>query len=263
MTAMQKFDYQGRQLRAFADENGDPIIVAADLAAMLGYSSTKDMTRALEPDEKGGRLVPTPGGEQQMSVITEPGMYRAILQRQTGRMVDADQRAVIKAIQRWVTAEVLPAIRKTGSYSTVAHPVLPQDYASALRALASEVEERQRAEERAKQLEAPARSWDELASAKGDYSLRDAAQVLSRDHGITIGQNRLMDKIREWGLVDDRDRPYQQYVDRGLIRSRARTYEHPHTGERKAARPQLRITPKGLHEIRVRLARTNELALTI
>ena len=54
-----------------------------------------------------------------------------------------------------------------------------------------------------------------------------------------------MDRIREFRWVSDDGRPYQEYVDRGLLRSRARTYEHPHTGERKTARPQLRITTKG------------------
>lgn len=189
-----------------------------------------------------------------MTVINEPGLYDAVL----GSRVPG-----ARAFKRWVISEVLPAIRKTGSYGTVAQPALPQDYASALRALATEVEDRQRAEEYAKQLEAPAQSWTALADSKGDYSLRDAAQVLSRDHGITIGQNRLMEKIREFHWVSEDDRPYQEYVDRKLIRSRARTYEHPHTGERKAARPQLRITTKGLHEIRMRLASTNELALTV
>lgn len=254
MNAIVPFDFNGQQVRTLRDEHGDPQFVASDVAKILGYRDAEKLTRRLDPEDRGTRSVGTPSGDQLMTVITEPGLYDAVL----GSKVPG-----AREFKRWVIAEVLPTIRKTGTYSTVTHPALPQDYASALRALASEVEERQRAEERAKQLEAPARSWDELASAKGDYSLRDAAQVLSRDHGITIGQNRLMDKIREWGLVDDRDRPYQQYVDRGLIRSRPRTYEHPHTGERRTARPQLRITVKGLHEIRVRLATTNELALTV
>lgn len=254
MNAIARFDFNGQQVRTLRDEHGDPQFVASDVAKILGYATAKDMTRRLDPDDKGGRSVPTPGGSQQMTVINEPGLYDAVL----GSKVPG-----ARAFKRWVIAEVLPTIRKTGSYSAIAHPALPQDYASALRALASEVEERERAEEYAKQLEAPAQSWTALADSQGDYSLRDAAQILSRGHGITIGQNRLMDKIREFRWVSDDDRPYQEYVDRKLIRSRARTYEHPRTGERKAARPQLRITAKGLHEIRVRLAATNELALTV
>lgn len=140
---------------------------------------------------------------------------------------------------------------------------LPQDYASALRALASEVEERQRIEARAKELEGPAESWAALAEAKGDYDLRDAAQILSRAPGIRIGQNRLADKLREWRWTGENGRPYQPFVDRGLMFGRARTYEHPKTGLRVTAqRAQLRITPKGLHEIRLRLS-PNDLLLDI
>lgn len=132
---------------------------------------------------------------------------------------------------------------------------LPRDYATALRALAAEVEERERIQARAKELEGPAASWAALAEERGDYDLRDAAQILSRAPGIQIGQNRLADKLRDWGWTGENGRPYQQYVDRGLMFGRARTYVHPRTGERvPAKRAQLRITPKGLHEIRLRLS---------
>lgn len=253
MTAIVPFDFNGQQVRTLRDEHGEPQFVASDVAKILGYRDAEKLSRRLDPQDRGTRSVGTPSGEQQMTVINEPGLYDAVL----GSKVPG-----ARVFKRWVIAEVLPAIRKTGSYG-VARPELPQDYASALRALATEYEEHEKAKEYARQLEAPAQSWTALADSKGDYSLRDAAQVLSRDHGIEIGQNRLMDQIREFRWVSDDDRPYQEYVDRGLLRSRARTFEHPHTGERRTARPQLRITAKGLHEIRVRLAATNELALTI
>jgi anti-repressor protein len=51
-----------------------------------------------------------------MTVLTEAGMYQAILQRQTGRMADPTQKVAVKAFQRWVTHEVIPTIRKTGTY---------------------------------------------------------------------------------------------------------------------------------------------------
>lgn len=253
MTAMIPFQYGDREVRTVTID-GVPWFVASDVAKILSYRSAPDMTRRLDDVDKGYAKVRTPGGEQELTIISESGLYDAIFRSSAEGA---------KPFRRWVTGEVLPSIRKTGSYGSVARPELPQDYASALRALATEYEEHEKAKEYARQLEAPAQSWTALADSQGDYSLRDAAQVLSRDHGITIGQNRLMDRIREFRWVSDDDRPYQEYVDRGLLRSRARTYEHPHTGERKTARPQLRITTKGLHEIRVRIAATNELALTV
>lgn len=65
------------------------------------------MTRRLEEYEKGTRSVSTPGGEQQMAVITEPGLYSAIL---GSRIPEA------REFKRWVTHEVLPQIRRTGGY---------------------------------------------------------------------------------------------------------------------------------------------------
>jgi anti-repressor protein len=110
------FEYEGRQMRFLADDLGNPEVIAADLARALGHVDATHMLRSIDDDEKGLRLTETPGGEQQMTVLTEAGMYQAILQRQTGRMVDSTQKAAVKAFQRWVTHEVIPSIRKTGGY---------------------------------------------------------------------------------------------------------------------------------------------------
>lgn len=94
-------------VRAIRDENGEPMFVAKDVAVILGYRDAANMTRRLEEDEKGTRSVSTPGGEQQMAVITEPGLYSAIL---GSRVPEA------RAFKRWVTHEVLPALRRDGAY---------------------------------------------------------------------------------------------------------------------------------------------------
>ncbi|CEG89019.1 Phage antirepressor protein [Propionibacterium freudenreichii] len=112
------FDYSGQQVRFIDTDDGEPEIVATDLAKVLGYASAKDMVRSIDPDEKGGRLMPTLGGDQHVLTLTEAGMYQAILQRQTGRMANAEQRLVVKNFQRWVTHEVIPSIRKRGMYAT-------------------------------------------------------------------------------------------------------------------------------------------------
>jgi len=110
------------------------------------------------------------------------------------------------------------------------------------------------AEARVLELEPPARAWTSLADAAGDYSLRDAAQILARDHGVETGQNRLMDTLRVWQWVDAKDIPYQRVVDQGLLRQRPRSYEHPRTNVRALAKPQIRITAKGLERILTRLS---------
>ncbi len=93
-------------LRALLDENDEPLFVASDVAKALGYRMASDMTRRLDEDEKGTRSVRTPGGEQEVSVVTEPGLYNAIL----GSKVPG-----AKQFKRWVTHEVLPELRRYGA----------------------------------------------------------------------------------------------------------------------------------------------------
>ncbi|MGF6595153.1 BRO-N domain-containing protein [Pseudomonas sp. 2835] len=84
-----------------------PWFVANDVSAALLYSEASAMTRHLDDDEKGLSIVQTPGGEQEMLVINESGLYSAILR---------SRKAEAKRFKKWVTAEVLPAIRKNGRY---------------------------------------------------------------------------------------------------------------------------------------------------
>ena len=92
--------------------NGDPWLVGKDVAAALGYSNTKDaLARHVDNEDKRGSRIPTPSGAQEMTIINESGLYSLIL---SSKLPGA------KKFRRWVTAEVLPSIRKHGSYSTKA-----------------------------------------------------------------------------------------------------------------------------------------------
>jgi prophage antirepressor-like protein len=86
---------------------GEPWFVAKDVAEVLGYRMASDMTRRIDDDDKGTRLVRTPSGEQQVTIINESGLYASIL---------GSNKAEAKSFKHWVTSEVLPSIRKTGRY---------------------------------------------------------------------------------------------------------------------------------------------------
>ena len=96
------FNHLGNDIRVMT-EDGEPWFIASDVAGILGYRMASDMTRRLDPDEKGTRSVRTPGGIQEVSVINESGLYSAIL----GSKIEG-----AKAFRRWVFEEVLPSIRK-------------------------------------------------------------------------------------------------------------------------------------------------------
>lgn len=163
------FTYQDREIR-FTKEGG---IIAADLARILGYRDAEKLTRTLDEDEKGTQMVGTPGGEQRMSVVTEAGFYRACLNRQSGYIKDPEAQAFVKAFQRWVTHEVLPAIRRTGTYATRPQPQLSEDEIvhQALQITARRVEQLEA--DLAKALP-KANTWDALCSGRGAHSITDA-----------------------------------------------------------------------------------------
>lgn len=115
-TALQTFRFEDATIRAGLDD-GEPWFVAADVARALGYRNAPDITRQIDPDEKGTHLVRTPGGPQKMTTITEAGLYQIILKREAAYVKDPVARAMVTRFQWWVTHEVLPALRRTGSYS--------------------------------------------------------------------------------------------------------------------------------------------------
>lgn len=87
--------------------DGEPWFIASDICAALNHSNVSQVINRLYEDEKGIQTVDTLGGEQSTLIISESGLYSLIL---TSRKPEA------KAFKRWVTHEVLPSIRRTGSY---------------------------------------------------------------------------------------------------------------------------------------------------
>ena len=115
---------------------------------------------------------------------------------------------------------------------------------------------KQLAESKVLELEGPATAWEKLASAKGDLDVRDAAQVLCRDHNIEIGRNRLFRWLRENRWVDGNNRPYQDKVNQGLLTEKIGTFVIQRSAGEMLAPPQVRITAKGLQRLQSELAPT-------
>jgi prophage antirepressor-like protein len=108
------FDFEGRQVRIITDAQGEPWFVAADVLSTI--SLDRKALERLDDDEKGVNSIHTPGGIQEMTTVNEPGLYALVL---------GSRKAEAKRFKRWVTHEVLPAIRKTGSYAVPAMAALP------------------------------------------------------------------------------------------------------------------------------------------
>ena len=110
-TQLSTFNFESKSIRTLAINN-EPWFVVKDLCNAINISNYRDAIERLDDDEKGVALTDTLGGKQEMAVVSESGMYTLIL-----RCRDAVKKGSIPhRFRKWVTAEVLPAIRKTGKY---------------------------------------------------------------------------------------------------------------------------------------------------
>ena len=245
-TEISIFRREGVDIRVVSID-GEPWWVASDVAQALGYSATSAMLRSLDEDDKGVRDLHTPGGMQAVAIVSEPGMYSAILRSQASNAAD---------FKRWVTREVLPTIRKTGSYSDDVQREIPQDFASALREFAAEVEAHEHTKAALDVAQPRAEAWDSIVSAEGDYSVGDAAKILARA-GIATGPTRLFRQLQEirWTYrgSDGRPRAYADRVEKKYLSEKPSFHFHPGTGERVIDPPQVRVTVKGIDRLRQRL----------
>jgi len=116
------FNYGGFNVRTVV-QDGEPWFVAKDVCEILEIRNVSDALSKLDNDEKGIVSTDTLGGKQSLSHVSESGLYSLVM---------GSRKAEAKAFKKWVTSEVLPTIRKTGSYG-VAERTIPQNFTEALR----------------------------------------------------------------------------------------------------------------------------------
>ena len=105
--AVTPFVYDNSLVRTITLENGDPCFYAMDVAKVLEHTNVTMMVQNLDDDEKGVSKVYTPGGMQEIIILTESGLYTVLIR---------SNKPQAKPFRRWVTHEVIPQIRKTGGY---------------------------------------------------------------------------------------------------------------------------------------------------
>lgn len=191
-TTLDVFTYADQRVRTVLVD-GDPWFVAGDVAAVLGYSATAAMTRSMDEDEKGVQILHTPGGDQQVTVISEPGLYDAILR---SRVSGA------REFKRWVKHEVLPQIRRTGQYGSA----LPASFAEALELAAVQAREIEAREAELEAARPKVEAYDALMDSDGYYSMAAAARALG------VGRTTLFRRLRELNILQvGSNLPYRHY----------------------------------------------------
>ena len=111
-TGLQVFNFNEKESTPIRVQviNNEPWFVAKDVCQVLGIEKYRDAISRLDEDERGSVLVDTLGGKQQFTATNESGLYHLIFQ---------SRKPEAKRFRKWVTSEVLPAIRKTGRYETM------------------------------------------------------------------------------------------------------------------------------------------------
>lgn len=144
--------------------DGEPWFVGKDVAEALGYSnSRKALLDHVDDEDKGVTNCDTLGGNQNLTIINESGVYALIF---GSKLPNA------KKFKHWVTSEVLPSIRKTGSYN------LPGTYKEALQQLLIQVEENERLALENSEMKPKAEYFDDLVDRKLLTNFRDTAKEL-------------------------------------------------------------------------------------
>lgn len=227
MDDIQVFDNGiGGKLRGGMNEDGSIWFAARDVATALGFTNTNDLTRLLDEDEKGTRIVRTPGGDQHLSTITEPGLYHTLNLRRVGSIKDEATRANVKAFQHQVNHEVLPAIRRDGGYM-VARDESPEQTMARAVLIAQSTIERQKS--RIAELEPKAMFADAVAASDGTCLVGELAKMMTQA-GFKVGQNRLFAILRDDGYLgksgSNKNVPLQRYVEQGLFRIKETAITH-------------------------------------
>lgn len=205
------------QIRALVDAQGAPAFVAKDVCLALGIGKYRDAVSTIDADERGSVLVDTPGGKQQMTTVTEPGFYKLVMR---------SRKPEAKAFQRWVTHEVLPALRRDGG-CMVARDETPEQTMARAVLLAQQTIDRQKS--RIAELEPKALFADAVAASDGTCLVGELAKMM-RQNGVEVGQNRLFAMLREDGYLgnvgQNRNVPTQRAMDLGLFRIKETAVTH-------------------------------------
>ena len=199
--------------------DGEPWFVAKDVCDALGIRT--DTVRVILDDDEVAETNPNTigvAGGRNPLIVSEPGLYKLVLK---------SRKPEAKAFQRWVTHEVIPAIRRTGGYMVSVADETPEQTMARALLIARDTMDRQRAE--LEELRPKALFADAVAASDGTCLVGELAKML-RQNGVEVGQNRLFAMLREDGYLGksgcNRNVPTQRAMELGLFRIKETAVTH-------------------------------------
>lgn len=207
------------QIRTITDNDGI-YFVGKDVAQALGYSNQRDaLARHVDEEDKGVVKRDTPGGVQDVVTINESGLYSLVL---SSKLPSA------KRFKRWVTSEVLPALRRQGGYMLTGANETPEQIMA--RALKIADEALKRKDALIEEMKPKALFADAVGASDNTCLVGELAKML-RQNGVDIGANRLFKRLRNEGFLgkygSNYNVPTQRSMELGLFRIKEATIRHP------------------------------------
>ncbi len=230
MNNLQIFNFKGNSLRTVMI-GMEPWFVAKDICDVLTLSNSRKTLQTIETDEvTSSYVIDSLGRKQKMNCVNESGLYSLIMQ---------SRKPEAKKFKRWVTHEVLPSIRKTGSY------IIP-DKREHLLAMAVLEAEKIIKEQRLLLLEnnEKVEAFDTFLTAHNNQPMNVVAKSLG------MGRNNLFAILRESSIFMDNNTPYQRYMRHFVVIERIIPI-----GAEAIFKPQTFVKPSGVEFIRKLLAR--------
>ena len=227
MNNLQIFDSPDfGQIRTI-QQNGEPWFVGKDVADILGYQNgSRDVNRHVDEDDRQNYQNGTFESNRGLTIINESGLYSLIL---SSKMPKA------KEFKRWVTSEVVPAIRKTGGYIAGSENMTDAEImAKAVLVAQSTIRQR---DQRIKELESDVAAAkpkvlfaDAVSASDSTILIGDLAKIL-KQNGHPIGQKRLFNWMREQGYLikragADYNSPTQRAMEMGLFKIKETAISH-------------------------------------
>ncbi len=232
MNAIKTFSFGAAPVRVI-EINNEPWFVASDVGAVLQLTNVRSSVALLDDDEKGVSTIDTRGGLQEIGIVSESGLYTLILK---------SRRPEAKPFRKWVTSEVLPSIRKTGSYG---QPAIPQTYPELLRAYADECEARMALANQVK-VDAPKVAFaNDVLAADGEFLVGQVAYALSQKYMAFYAY------LRKIHAMTVKNEPCADFVYRGLFTRRLRPYIRENGSS--AVSITTYVTTKGVYWLHQRL----------
>ena len=218
----------------------------SDLCKVLGLTTPAKVAERLDDGVSSIHPISdSMGRTQHTTVVSEAGMYEVVIRSDRPEAVN---------FRRWITGEVLPAIRRTGGYNTASALKGPELLARAVLEAAAMIEAK---DKQIAELEPKALVADRILNASGDMSVRDTAQALTRA-GIRIGQNRLFKYLESQNWIsragDKRYRVMQWAIERGWMSVLPQSHWDANTGRMVLDAPQPRVTMNGFQRLLVDLS---------